>query len=101
MIAGPNTNIDEHDENGSKNPETEEISSETGHVVDPEPPKVNNPQLRTDNNSNTPDPAEVTNNDLPNDSPETEDTTEETSRDRDHVVNTESVKDPKKNVSLF
>ena len=39
MIAGPNTNIDVNDENGSNIPETEEISSETGHVVDPEPQK--------------------------------------------------------------
>ena len=100
MIAGPSTNVDVNDENGPKNPGTEEISSVTGHVVDPEPPKVNNPPLRTDNNSNAPNPAEVTNNDLPNDSPETEDTTEETSRGRDHVVNTEFVKDLKENVSL-
>ena len=79
MIAGPSTNVEVNDEDGYKNPGTKEIPSVTDHVVRPEPPKVNNPPLYNDNTSNLPNPAEVINDNLPNDNPETEDTTEETS----------------------
>ena len=92
MIAGPSTNVEVNDEDGYENPGTKEIPNVTDHVVNPEPPKVRNPPLYNGNTSTFPNPAEVINNDLPDDSPETEDTTEETS--------TGFVKSLKVNVSL-